>query len=60
MAKRKERETDWCLDNLVRRVFSLAWGRGAPPPSQGKVPGNEVELKWSEEVTKKEEESGNY
>ena len=28
--------------NLVLRDFSLAWGRGAPSPSQGNVPGNEV------------------
>ena len=26
------------MNNLVPRVFSLAWG----PPSQGKDPGNEV------------------
>jgi len=31
-------------NNLVPRVFSLAWGLGgAPPPSQGKDPGNEVD-----------------
>jgi len=31
-------------NNLVSRVFSLAWGRSfpAPPPSKGKDPGNEV------------------
>ena len=28
--------------NLVSRDFSLAWGRGAQPQSQGKDPGNEV------------------
>ena len=28
--------------NLVPRTFSLAWGRGAPPPSKGKGSGNEV------------------
>ena len=29
--------------NLVPRAFSLAWGP-APPPSQRKGPGNEVEI----------------
>ena len=32
--------------NLVPRAFSLAWGWGAPPPSQGKGPGNEVGFTW--------------
>jgi len=30
------------MNDIVPRVFSLALGLGAPPPSQGNVPGNEV------------------
>jgi len=39
--ERENKEKELSPINLVPRNFFLAWG---PPPSQEKVPGNEVEV----------------